>query len=336
MRRIEYIDALRGFTMILVVLGHVPMYAYRSADGVSFSLLPTTFHMALFFFLSGWFVPLTSSAPINMVWLKKKVMQLVVPTVMFYSLYCYLNGVDVIENLWNDKYKAGYWFCIVLFGFNLIVKAFSRTGGVKTGLLILLSFVFLLFNTNALARFMGEYGVPNVLCLQQWEYFGFFCLGGMASAYKERFFALLDNRWFTGAAILAFVMGQIFLNGINGDLALIIARFVIYGLCGTLILFAFFRRHEVLFSNGTFAGRMLQYIGRRTLDIYLLHYFFLPRHLEAVGAFFRENPNPTIELFVSGTLSLMVIALCLAVSNVVRLSPVLAYCLFGVKAKSIH
>lgn len=183
---------------------------------------------------------------------------------------------------------------------------------------------------------MGEYGVPNVLCLQQWEYFGFFCLGGMASAYKERFFALLDNRWFTGAAILAFVMGQIFLNGINGDLALIIARFVIYGLCGTLILFAFFRRHEVLFSNGTFAGRMLQYIGRRTLDIYLLHYFFLPRHLEAVGAFFRENPNPTIELFVSGTLSLMVIALCLAVSNVVRLSPVLAYCLFGVKAKSIH
>lgn len=133
MRRIEYIDALRGFTMILVVLGHVPMYAYRSADGVSFSLLPTTFHMALFFFLSGWFVPLTSSAPINMVWLKKKVMQLVVPTVMFYSLYCYLNGVDVIENLWNDKYKAGYWFCIVLFGFNLIVKAFSRTGGGKNG-----------------------------------------------------------------------------------------------------------------------------------------------------------------------------------------------------------
>lgn len=130
-KRIEYIDALRGFTMILVVLAHVPQYAYHGVDGVSFSLIPTTFHMALFFFLSGWFVPVTSSVPMDMAWLKKKVMQLVVPTVVLYCLYCYVEDVNITDNLWNDKYKAGYWFCIVLFCFNLLVRAISRLGGGK-------------------------------------------------------------------------------------------------------------------------------------------------------------------------------------------------------------
>lgn len=199
--------------------------------------------------------------------------------------------------------------------------------------MILLSFVFLLFNTNAFTRFMEEYGVPNVLCLQQWKFFGFFCLGCVASAYKEWFFAWLDKGWFMGTVILVFVLGQIFLHEVMVGLALLVARFVVYGGCGTLILFAFFRCHKAQFNNGTLVGRALQYIGQRTLDIYLLHYFFLPRHLEVVGAFFKENPNPTIEFFVSFILSMLVIGLCLAVSIVIRLSPVLAHWLFGVKAK---
>ena len=54
--RIEYLDALRGFVMLLVVLGHVPMYCYHHLSGISFSTIPSTFHLALFFFISGWFV----------------------------------------------------------------------------------------------------------------------------------------------------------------------------------------------------------------------------------------------------------------------------------------
>lgn len=54
--RIEYLDALRGFVMLLVVLGHVPMYCYHNtAGGLSFCLVGSTFHLALFFFIAGWF-----------------------------------------------------------------------------------------------------------------------------------------------------------------------------------------------------------------------------------------------------------------------------------------
>ena len=119
--RIEYIDALRGFVMLLVVLGHVPMYCYHQADAISFSLIPTTFHLALFFFISGWFIKNVSVSD-NVAHnyrsiIEGKFVQLIIPTIVFYLLYCWMNGIDIVENLWSDKFKAGYWFCIVLFVF---------------------------------------------------------------------------------------------------------------------------------------------------------------------------------------------------------------------------
>ena len=59
-KRIEYLDALRGFVMLLVVLGHVPMYCYHQVGDISFSLIFTTFHIPLFFFISGWFYKIDS------------------------------------------------------------------------------------------------------------------------------------------------------------------------------------------------------------------------------------------------------------------------------------
>ena len=86
-------------------------------------------------------------------------------------------------------------------------------------------------------------------------------------------------------------------------------------------------------SRETVIGRYLQFIGRRTLDVYLLHYFFLPRNIAFIGDFFVEHPNPTLEFFVSVFLACLVILICLTVSEVIRLSPFLQHRLFGVKAQ---
>jgi len=194
-------------------------------------------------------------------------------------------------------------------------------------------------STGHAATVLNNMGISDkihgFLQIAQLKYFVFFCFGILMKKHFPCFNKLADNGYVIGGVVLLFGAGVLW-GYVLFPPALYPLLFLSNGFSGVVLVFTFFRRHEVLFSNSTFAGCMLQYIGRRTLDIYLLHYFFLPRHLEAVGAFFRENPNPTIELFVSGALSLMVIALCLAVSNVVRLSPVLAYWLFGVKAKSIH
>lgn len=143
---------------------------------------------------------------------------------------------------------------------------------------------------------------------------------------------LIDNGYVTCCVVLFFIAGVWCGYGVlppNLYPLLLLSN----GFFGIVLVFTFFRKYQSAFTQASHKGRLLQYIGKRTLDIYLLHYFFLPRHLEAVGVFFKENPNPTIEFFVSVILSLMVIGLCLAASSVIRLSPVLAHWLFGVKAK---
>lgn len=77
----------------------------------------------------------------------------------------------------------------------------------------------------------------------------------------------------------------------------------------------------------------MQYIGRHTLDIYLLHYFALPILPASVLALVASDERDTIPLLAIGIIiAAMIVALCLLVSGVVRTnSNVLAHYLFGAK-----
>lgn len=81
-------------------------------------------------------------------------------------------------------------------------------------------------------------------------------------------------------------------------------------------------------------GKALQYIGKRTLDIYLIHWFLLP-YLPQIGELLSASSkiynNVVLELVIGGGFSLIVIAVCLVVSNILRTSPILAKYLFGAK-----
>lgn len=323
-------DALRGFTMLLVVLFHIPMYCYHKTDEISFSIIPSTFHLALFFFISGWFCKIDSEIPWNTIW--QKFVQLIVPTMVFYLLYCWLQGINIMDNLWNDKYKAGYWFCIVLFCFNLLTMVLGRLhslGGAFIGVAVSLCAVIL--NTNAVTSLMEQWHIPNILCLQQWQYLPFFYIGYLAHRYQEHFFAWLDNGLIMAIGIL-FFFGSLIVYykqpiGIFG----IMTTFILWGGLGTILSFAFFKMYESSFSGHTYVGRTLQYIGRRTLDVYLLHFFFLPKNLSGLGAFLMGNGNQTVELFASFAIAMMVIALSLLMGNIIRISPTLAYWTLGQK-----
>lgn len=364
--RIEYIDALRGFVMLLVVLGHVPMYCYHHLSGISFSTIPSTFHLALFFFISGWFVNSravrNADATLRLRYdngngrteprrngitelrscglkVREKFVQLIVPTMVFFLLYCWLFDIDIIENLWDDKYKSGYWFCIVLFCFYVILTltltiTVTRTKTKKLGgalLCLILAAVFLMFNTNAVTRLLTEWHIPNLLCLQQWQYFIFFYMGHMAHRYQEQFFDWLDNGRVMAAGILLF-FGSLFAyyHQPVGLLEIKMA-FILWGGLGSVLSFAFFRKYKDSFSRETYIGRTLQYIGRRTLDVYLLHFFFLPKSLSGLGVALMGNGNQTVELFVSLAIAMIVIALCLLMGNIIRLSPQLAHWVLGAK-----
>lgn len=178
----------------------------------------------------------------------------------------------------------------------------------------------------------GHMPVWGALQFGQLWYFFFFSFGAYVKGHFSSFVDFLESKYFPVLLVAFFGVAFFYIKSpfIN-SLPYHALLKVPLGIAGISIVFNFFRKHEDSFRKTTVVGRVLQYIGKRTLDVYLLHYFFLPRHLEMVGDFFRDNFNPSVEFFCSFLLSVMVVGLCLVVSNVIRTSDTLGHWLFGVK-----
>ena len=114
------------------------------------------------------------------------------------------------------------------------------------------------------------------------RYFPFFLFGTMVHRYWDRVQRLMDSSWFFPVVtVLAVVCTLEVIVWHNLRLAWAsfphtLAMFLLLSM-----VFMFFRYYHDFFEQTRF-GQSLQFIGRRTLDIYLLHYFFLPK-LPMVG-----------------------------------------------------
>ena len=341
-KRIEYIDAMRGFTMILVVYSHIIFFGYNDDSILSFNSFFVNFRMPLFFFISGWVL-----YKAGRVWdwnfvkdfLPKKFMVQIIPTVFFFLVFIYFFRDMQITKEALGPSKSGYWFTLSLFEFFLIYVATMylnpfKNQGIKEDLVVIVVasvvYLFSSFREHSNATVADVY---HYLGINYLRYYVFFCLGTFIRKYYDGFCRLMDNKYVMAAVLLALLGMIMFSNALLYHLHDITFVFVVYGTLGIMVVLTFFRKHEKYVSGETVIGRYLQFIGRRTLDVYLLHYLFLPRHLEMVGAFFKENPNPVLEFFVSVFLACLVILVCLTVSEVIRLSPFLEHRLFGVKSQ---
>lgn len=76
----------------------------------------------------------------------------------------------------------------------------------------------------------------------------------------------------------------------------------------------------------------MQFVGRHTLDIYMLHSFFLPMEIDLVHTIVKAaSQNVITQLVVESMSATIIIVVCLLISNILRNSNFLAHYLFGVK-----
>ena len=352
-RRIEYIDALRGFAMILVVSPHILVFGCSHSLGDDFSLggnnflsfnsLFVLFHMPLFFFISG-FLLYKKDFEWNLqnmtLLITKKAKSLLIPTLFFLFIYTFITDASFIDCFCKSS-KWGYWFTVALFEYFVIYVLYRficNLLGKKNGIdwiLIIGSLMLYFMVTPSCLRWLNI--IDTITCgiigLENLKYFLFFAIGTLVKRHFGNIQMLLDKSLVSGVGVLLFFGMCIYVlhDGFFSN-ALITHLFLITsGFLGLMIVFSFFRKYQSAFTTDTLIGKSLQYIGRRILDIYLLHYFFLPRNLEVIGHFFSNNPNQTLELVVSLILALIVICFCLVTSQVIRISPILAHWLLGAK-----
>ncbi|MCF0244632.1 MAG: acyltransferase [Bacteroidaceae bacterium] len=353
-KRMEWLDAMRGFTMILVVAQHVTSSAFGilMPKDTAIQNLLILFRMPLFFFVSG-FLAYSASTEWNAktlgrLVLKKLRVQLI-PTIVFLCAFIAIfhkHFGDALMDFLSRPLKGGYWFTWVLLLMFLLYYPFAyleaklkewTKGRMPAWLPILVLWVIamMMYETNYMPKYFKypKSTWSNYLSFSNLTmYFCFFVTGNIFRRYWRQAEKLFDSRWFFFAIVLLAFFSSVeffrwhFLRRMWAILPRTLAIFSFL-----LIIAMSFRHYEGVFSKENRIGRMMQLIGTRTLDIYLIHYFFIP-HLPWMGVWLKANkPGIVVEMVLIVGIGLAIIAFSLLTSSILRISPIFRKYLFGQK-----
>ena len=354
-KRLSWLDALRGFTMILVVAYHVAQVAFHENEKTSAALpFLVLMRMPLFFFVSGFLAYKASFSwtipnALKLTWKKVKVQ--VIPTAVFLCLFVLFRMKgdfwDNLMRLLGSPTKGGYWFTWVLLQMFIIYYVICYVAGIinskfkiqdsKSSVLLLIAWAASVFAYETLYlpkvfSYHKDLFFDYSSLIQTIRYMQFFLLGNIMRRYWDKVEQLFDTSWFFPLTVtLAVVCCADFfqLHTLKNAWVNLPRTMAMYTLL--LLVVMFFRHYQNWFDEGQRAGRFLSFIGTRTLDIYLLHFLLLPK-MPQVGQWLNANqPNFLLSIVLSVSVALVVIAFCLLASQLLRVSPFLQLYLFGKK-----
>ena len=336
-QRIEYLDAIRGFAILLVVMGHAIAWNYPDwhkvcifsqtqpkqlmVGGVVWQLI-YSFHMALFFMVSGYLSGVSIITKDNVISrIKTKTIRLLIPYLATGYLIYFVRGT------W------GYWFLLTLYEMsivwmflNVVLRKLNPNSVLwKDVIIMALTYGFL--RGLSVIPIIAPYIDVNLL-----KYFIPFCFGCLMHRHSvvERivkdknayticivlFSLLFVSRYLTAYPLLYTVVEKV-------DFF-----FSISALCACILIFS-------TFMNGVNckAENILTYLGKISMPIYILHILFVIQ-IAGFGEFILvQNPVTSITIQIAYPLVVSVIAIVLSISfyNILRRSALIRLLMFGEK-----
>ncbi|GEO70622.1 acyltransferase family protein [Levilactobacillus acidifarinae] len=265
--RIKWVDAAKGMAILLVVYGHAlegthaniqfNNLAYEYQHGLIYS-----FHMPLFFLLSGYFINSWLHRPAGVA-IKQKVVSLLVPYVVWSILQGALMVVMHSKSTVNHGWKTlllipiepldQFWFIYAMFfGLMIIYFLWRWTHRVIPAILISL-IVILLTSNNQVWQFQ------NIAIATFYLGAGYYFKNNIGQMF-------LTNRWWFRGALILFIM---FFS---------IAFFYMSELLVNplfKIVLAFLGSYVIMEMAQVIQPYWLVFLGRNSLEIYVSHWIFL-------------------------------------------------------------
>ncbi|MCD8266016.1 MAG: acyltransferase [Prevotellaceae bacterium] len=344
-QRIEYIDCMRGFTMILVVYHHVVYYLLSNGaeEVTSFDSIIMSFRMPLFFFISGL---MACRLLVDSSWLREKcrrrLLEQFLPTVVVGALYVLFIHHD-LRNLLFDSAREGYWFTITLFEvfvcyavLSYVLDRLKLSTSDKTlffvGIMFLMCLCFVLsltsrpFATSSFSQVFGLYQFVKFLPL--------FLLGVLARMHFPRFLAVVGSDIVASLALLLFIVLCV-LRQVRSDMPFVGAMQILQAILGIVMVYKVFYSYRDFFHADRMVGRCLSYVGRHTLPIYLLHFFFVSglMGLRSTNLPSLISDNWSFELVFVLLCSLLIVGATLLVDKFLGVFPLLHSIMLGWKTR---
>ncbi len=253
--RIEYIDCMRGFLIFCVVLGHVILFNLGADRSPLFSII-YSFHMPLFFFITG---VLSYSEKGKTSWSKKlkdRFFNILLPTIVTGGVCCLFLNASFLTAL-CDPMKHGYWFTITLFQI-FCIYAFITWSMEKLEfpkLCKLIVYLSIIVGAHIIKSYTFRYA--NFLCDEKWFgalgirqlllYLGVFFFGVTAKMYYANFIKIIENGKVASLLLLLYVV--LFTMFSNYGVCLYLRPFV-----AILLVYMLFCHYRDFFSKATRIG----------------------------------------------------------------------------------
>lgn len=334
-QRIEYLDAIRGLAILLVVVGHAIAWNYSDwhevclfsqtqskeymVGGVVWQLI-YSFHMALFFMVSGYLSGISAITKDNIISrIRTKTIRLLIPYLATGFLIYYVRG------------NWGYLFLLTLYEMsvvwmflNVVLRKLNpRSVMWKDVIIMALTYGFI--RGLSVIPIIAPYIDVNLL-----KYFISFCFGCLMRRHSvvERFvknknvyticivffLLLFISRYLTAYPLLYTVVEKVdFFCSISA-------------LCACIVVFSTFMK-----GVNCKVESMLAYLGKVSMPIYILHNLFVIQ-IAGVGVFvLMQNPvtSITIQIVYSLAVSVIAISLSLFLYNILRRSALVRLLMFG-------
>lgn len=331
--RLEYLDTIKGLAIFLMVMGHAIAWNYADPSlcifdstqpanvkaGGSIYQLIYSFHMPLFFIISGYLTYKAYSFKDFISFAKKKVIRLFLPWICTMWLVYIVRGA------------IGYWFLLCLFelsiiGFILIciMQTINKQNHLIIDLIILAITYLLLrylhiqdlgYGELQLGKFMGSL-LP-------------FFTGVFLKKYKALFSICVQQTWFFTLNLIFFTI--LFVSRYAQNYNIILKYIyeysnIILSISGSLLTF------HILYKGAFQKLRpILVYIGQKTLPIYILHIIFVIQIPQIGEYLLTQNPVTiiTLQILYSTIISITAILLSLFVYRIITTSTLLKYLFFG-------
>lgn len=327
--RIAYIDKLKGLTILLVIMGHISQMSI-GINFQPFNQLYTSFHMPLFMFLSGIFAykgikHFTGSEVLT--FLRKKALRILVPFIMVGGLFLLVTTGSLTALLHHGA--NSYWFLPCLFYCMVIglpvyylAHAIEITPPTHKELINNLLLGLLAYGCIWLVYLKG----PHIPCwlhtVRMFPYFYGGVLLGLSDTVKRLF---VRNPYAYAVAVVVYFALQFTHIHTNADM------FIATGFFAIIILMQLFCRYDARIPA------VLAKVGNYSLEIYVLHYFFLPSMPWLAEWLLRDAPgvsvynaNFVLMLLISFTLAAVIAFLCIMLAVVIHHSKILSLILLGV------
>ena len=328
---------MKGLAILLMVMGHVianqfPSWQAALNDAPRSAILVWriiySFHMPLLMFCSGLFVIRgirISLRDVGMsIW--KRVQSLILPSIFAGGL------------LWLQRGNFGYWFLWMLFQFIVITillyyfcERIPKIGSyVFTGILSVVSIALLFI----FPRLMPYQNLPLV-DIEHWRLYIYFCMGIICSRYNL-IESVLSKNWVYTIALLLFGFLTYWIT-IEGN------HIPKQSVTGCVLPISAIVACVYLFKEGLSGTSKVELwlpkLGKHSLEMYILHLFFLPRTYQ-IGEYVLRLANADggrtvffVQFISSLLLSIIIIYMCYMVMNIINKSSLLSLLLLGRKSE---